>query len=223
MSEEIWRDITGYEGLYQVSNCGRVKSFYHGGRILKQSLKRGYMFVELYLNTNGKIHIVHRLVAQAFIPNPLNKLEVNHINGIKTDNRVENLEWVTRSENEQHAYDTGLAHGMRGENNLNAKLTNEQARYIRENPDKLTGGQLAKRFGITPISVSEIQRGKTYADAGGTIRKSKCPPVPDEVREQIRRIYVQGSREFGLRGLARKYGVSQSTIWRIVHEEVKQP
>ena len=114
MSEEIWRDIAGYEGLYQVSNCGRVKSFYRGGRILKQSLKRGYMFVELYLNTNGKIHIVHRLVAQAFIPNPLNKLEVNHINGIKTDNRVENLEWVTRSENEQHAYDTGLAHGMRG-------------------------------------------------------------------------------------------------------------
>lgn len=112
---EIWKDIEGYEGLYQVSNLGRVKSFKRKGcrqdRILKCGISpRGYHQVTL---SNGiqEATQVHRLIALHFIPNPENKRTVNHINGIKTDNRIENLEWCTYQENNLHAYKTGLKKG----------------------------------------------------------------------------------------------------------------
>jgi hypothetical protein len=114
MEQEIWKDIKGWEGLYQVSNIGRIKSFekiqYPTERILKQRLRLGYLCVVLYSGEvkNKKYYLVHRLVAIAFIPNPENKKWVNHINGIKADSRVENLEWVTPGENQKHAYDNGL-------------------------------------------------------------------------------------------------------------------
>ena len=99
--EEIWKDVTNYEGLYQVSNLGRVKSLgfdkWHKGRILKQSFdgKGKYLFVGLHKNGETKQKNVHRLVAETFIPNPNNLPCVNHINEIKTDNRASNLEWCT--------------------------------------------------------------------------------------------------------------------------------
>lgn len=123
--QEIWKDIAGYEGLYQVSNLGRVKSLerytqnhgkpqHHPEQIKKPSDKKrkgvlqGYLALQLYKNNEGKNFHVHRLVAEAFIPNPENKRTVNHKNGDKHDNRVENLEWTTYSENNVHAYQTGL-------------------------------------------------------------------------------------------------------------------
>lgn len=96
--EEIWKDIEGYEGLYQVSNLGRVKKL---PTILKNSLdKQGYEVVQL-VNENGKKKVlkIHRLVANAFIENTENKPQVDHINTIRNDNRVENLRWVTPKEN----------------------------------------------------------------------------------------------------------------------------
>lgn len=113
---EIWKDVVGYEGLYQVSNLGNVKSM---GRIkannqptkeklMKKYIGRGYYRVALYLDGKMKNKSVSRLVAQAFIPNTENKPCINHINGIKTYNIVENLEWCTVLENSQHAYNTGL-------------------------------------------------------------------------------------------------------------------
>lgn len=99
--EEIWKDIEGYEGLYQVSNLGRVKSLgfdrWHKGKILKPSFdsKRNYLFVGLHKNGKTTQRNIHRLVAKAFIPNPRNLPCVNHINETKTDNRAINLEFCT--------------------------------------------------------------------------------------------------------------------------------
>ena len=117
---EEWRAIRGYEGMYEVSSVGIVKGLdrvviYSNGRkdfkkerILKPSLNtNGYPFVFLSKG-NSTIKYIHRLVAEAFIPNPENKREVNHKNGVKDDNRVENLEWCTHFENMRHSWETGL-------------------------------------------------------------------------------------------------------------------
>lgn len=107
--EEVWKDVIGYEGLYQVSNKGNVKSLIYkrqngNASILKLVTKNnGYIQVTLVKDEYKSIQ-VHRLVAQMFIPNPENKPQVNHINGIRNDNRVENLEWVTASENQIHSH-----------------------------------------------------------------------------------------------------------------------
>ena len=102
--EEIWKDIKGYEGLYQVSNLGRIKSLTRKNvlkeRIIKGGIqKNGYRFVLLYKDKKVRIFKVHRLVAEAFIPNPNEYKEINHIDENKQNNNAENLEWCTRSYN----------------------------------------------------------------------------------------------------------------------------
>ena len=118
---EVWKDIPGYEGRYQVSSIGRIKSLpryvnNHTGKILiKEKIlaqrpdKKGYMRIDLN-DSKGKKHFygVHRLVMMAFAPNPLNKPQVNHIDGNKSNNNLENLEWCTNGENQKHAYKNGL-------------------------------------------------------------------------------------------------------------------
>ena len=106
--QEIWKDIVGYEGLYQVSNLGRVKSLGNTKArkekiLLGVSISDNYLQIGLNKNGERKRYVIHRLVAEAFIPNPLNKPQVNHINGNKKDNRVENLEWWTQCENIRHS------------------------------------------------------------------------------------------------------------------------
>lgn len=122
METEIWKAIKGYEGLYEVSNIGRVKSLsrkVNGPRqgvkwtlrekLLKTTVKKSGRYIQISLyNLGRKRKLVHCLVAEAFIPNPENKPEVNHKSGDKSDNRIENLEWVTRQENLDHASECGL-------------------------------------------------------------------------------------------------------------------
>lgn len=114
---EVWKDVVGYEGLYQVSNLGRVKSLAkidRLGRCYPERLKAqvnngtGYLVVNLKHNGKQQMRSVHRLVAEHFISNELELPEVNHIDGNKFNNVVDNLEWCTHSENMQHAVDTGL-------------------------------------------------------------------------------------------------------------------
>lgn len=129
---ENWKDVVGYEGLYQVSSLGTVKSLdrvvsnHQGsgvrrGKIMSFTECKGYHRVILTKNAKHKSPFVQRLVAEAFIPNPENKKEVNHLNGVKTDNRACNLEWVTPSENMKHAYDKGLKKGLTGASNPKSK------------------------------------------------------------------------------------------------------
>ena len=109
--EEIWKNIKGYEDRYQVSNLGNVRSLMRNGTKggeVKKNERHGYLRVRLWKNKSIKTIGIHRLVAQAFITNPLNKPQVNHKNGNKKDNRVENLEWVNATENMNHAYNNGL-------------------------------------------------------------------------------------------------------------------
>lgn len=116
--QEIWKDIQGYEGLYQISNLGNVKSLSFGPKNIRRSGKErilksspsncGYYKVELYNNGKSKMHYIHRLVATAFIPNPHNKPQINHIDGVKSNNSAANLEWITASENQKHSIRIGL-------------------------------------------------------------------------------------------------------------------
>ena len=106
---EKWRDIPGYEGFYQVSDLGNVRSIrFNKIRNMKSWDSHGYRAVELCMNNNRHTVGVHRLVALTFIPNPENKPEVNHKDRNKSNNNVENLEWVTQSENVAHAYRHGV-------------------------------------------------------------------------------------------------------------------
>jgi hypothetical protein len=121
---EVWRDVVGYEGYYQVSSLGRVRSLdrildkpnlltggltVRKGRLLRQRELWGYLYVNLCVHDKREHCRVHRLVVTAFIPNPENKPQINHKNGNKRDNRVYNLEWATASENSQHSYSNGLS------------------------------------------------------------------------------------------------------------------
>lgn len=113
---EIWHDVRGYEGIYQVSNIGNVRSLDRicngvrvKGQYKKQSINsNGYRVVNLVYCGKQRLGLVHRLVATAFIDNPHDKQEVNHIDGDKTNNNVKNLEWVTGDENMEHAFSIGL-------------------------------------------------------------------------------------------------------------------
>ena len=173
---EIWKDIEGYQGQYQVSNYGRVKSLarvlvYKDGRILNKKeiiLKliiqnTGYLKITLYGKIKPYQEYIHRLVALAFIPNPENKPQVNHDNGIKTDNHVSNLEWSTKSENCQHAVDSGLCSGV-GETHYDSKLSKIQVLEIREKyvPRKYSTYKLAKEYDVHQSTIHRIINDKIW-------------------------------------------------------------
>lgn len=175
--DEVWKDVVGYEGFFQVSSLGNIKSLQREvfcgksyPRVIKEkpmgrSLnKDGYYKVSL---RNGKTHktpTLHRLVAEAFIPNVDNKPVVNHINGIKTDNRIENLEWCTVKENVVHAVKIGLQTGVLGEANHNCKITEENVYKIKKEyvAEKKTYAELGIIYGISPSQIGRIIKGQRW-------------------------------------------------------------
>ena len=191
---EIWKDVVGYEGSYQVSNIGRVKSvprvIIRGNgwphpvreRILRPAKKSdGYLSCALCVGKKLRSFTIHRLVASAFLANNLPDsadVTVDHINGVKTDNRAENLEYVTRTENVRRSFKMGLQPSKNGVLNGLAKLTQSQADMIREcyghslNQCCKKGSKpfpsrwLAKAFKTNKKTVLKIISGESYRNQG---------------------------------------------------------
>lgn len=175
---EIWVPVKFFERKLHVSNYGRVKSparfvnnrhakWLKESKILCQSFTgpgRDYLKISIRMNGKSKNLSVHRLVAKAFIPNPLEKPCVNHLNGNKSDNRVENLEWCTYSENHIHAYKLRLRSpkNQRGSNNGNVKLTEMQVLEVRSLRGIVTQKKLAAKFNVDQTTISDIQLRKRW-------------------------------------------------------------
>ena len=162
MDVEEFKDIKGYEGLYQISNFGRIKSLKRDcgnqycdiDKILSLKMDSyGYPQQVLCKNGKRKSHKIHRLVAIHFIENIENKAQINHINGIKTDNNVTNLEWTTMSENIVHAYSLRLI-DRRGVKNTMSKLNESQVLEIRKM--KELGASISDIKNVFNVSISVI-------------------------------------------------------------------
>ena len=178
-ANEEWRPVVGYEGLYEVSDRGRVRSLdrtvgtYYGervmsGRVLISSpFTSGYLRVGLCGVGRMKCRRVHRLVMESFVGEIPDGMQVNHVNGDKADNRLANLEYVTPRENIRHGMATGLIR-KGGEDNWSAKLTAESVREIRRRYRRGSGPgyiRLGREFGVNPSTVARIVKGLTWQAA----------------------------------------------------------
>jgi hypothetical protein len=168
-----WKPVVGFEGLYEVSDLGRVRSLdrtvpsiigikqHRRGAIMAQSLDSDYLHLLLWKNGKGYNCWTHRLVAQAFIPNPDGKPEVNHKEQPKTDNRVSNLEWATKAQNDEHAAMTGLV--LKGSKVGTAKLTEAQVVLMRKLwAQGWTQNALQGFFEVSQTTVQYAVTGKSW-------------------------------------------------------------
>jgi hypothetical protein len=180
-----WRPCVGFENLYEVSNTGLVRRIgkQHGakfGRIITLiKTPKGYLNATLYLG-NGRTHkSIHKLVMAAFVGERPFNLEINHKNGVKTDNRVENLEYITHKENAIHASRNGLRKPLFGEKHPQAKLKNGDIFKIREMYAKKEANQpeLGRMYGVSHTIISDIVNRKTW--------NHLCEIVPAEVAVSV--------------------------------------
>jgi hypothetical protein len=180
--DEIWRSIANYEGYYEVSNLGRIRRIKAAvgtkpGRILTPVYKHdGYTRIRLYKETVWKSIYIHRLVAVAFLGDPPTlEHQPNHLNGVRDDNRADNLEWATRSENLIHSNRVLHRYNPYGEYNHNTKLSDNDVREIRQlYADKVYNQvQLGKRFNVSQACIWRIVKDKSrlrYTEPKTTFR-----------------------------------------------------
>lgn len=170
---EIWKDVESYKGIYKVSNTGKIKSIDRnikmgsgfgvckGKTLSDYKDKDGYLVVSLSNKSKYKLSKVHRVVASAFIPNPLNLPQVNHKDGVKTNNHVDNLEWCDGFHNMRHANRTGLVNHKKGDNHHRRKVSshmiNVLKRYLKIYPNA-NRTMLAKKLNITRSYISVLNK-----------------------------------------------------------------
>ena len=181
MSVEIWKPIAGYELLYEVSNLGRVKSLKRNttvGGIMKLQINRGYVQVSLCKQGRHCTKKLHRLVAEAFLPNPYAKPEVNHKDGNKKNNRVSNLEWSTGSENINHAFSTGL--NKAGKNNKfsskEVEMYTTNGMFIKTFPSMM---EAQRQTGVNHCNIQGCCVGRNRTAGGYTWRYAEGGGVGD--------------------------------------------
>lgn len=172
---EEWKEIPGLlsrYGKYYASADGRVKNE-KGLILLVRPHYKGYKMVRVVCNGKERNFQVHRAVALAWLPNPDNKPQVNHKNGIKADNRLDNLEWCTNAENQRHAYDTGLKVGIKTGKPFYIRvgcLSREQVRDIRNTVIKINGRggisrlDLCKKYGVSLHVIKDVRARRSYVD-----------------------------------------------------------
>jgi hypothetical protein len=179
---EPWKAVPGYEGLYDVSSKGRIRRVHPPNYKHKETLyvvlkpvinRMGYYRITLSKNNNRINYSIHRLVAMAFIENPSNKPFINHKDGNKVNNTVENLEWCTPGENNIHAFETGLNRYhpehlplLRGEDNPKHILKENDVRKIRIllESGKYTQSEIGKMYGVSKYAIFDIKRGKSWKE-----------------------------------------------------------
>ncbi len=166
---EIWKDISGYEGIYKISNKGNIKSLsrFHvpKDRILTGfKSNNGYVCIELSKEGFSSRFYVHRIMAIAFLPNPYNKPNINHKDGVRNNNNLDNIEWCTQKENIQHAHRTGLARVGIGEKQAHSKLKTNNINKIRSM--YRTGAYTMKEIGdiykVSYQSISDVVNFRTW-------------------------------------------------------------
>jgi hypothetical protein len=169
------KDVKDYEGLYFLNENGNIFSYPKKTRkgirqIFPNIINTNYMMIDLCKNGKVKKHLFHRLMAQTFLENKENKEQVNHINGIKTDNRLENLEWNTRSENQLHSIRLGLRTTI-GEKNSQCKINSEQVLLILD--DNRPYKEIQQDYKISISTISDIKRGYSWTHITGKINLKK--------------------------------------------------
>lgn len=173
--DEEWKAISEFEGIYEISNYGRVKRLQRVAvrgpgtvRTLKELIRKtrlnqGYETLFLKNGAVNKNVKIHRLVAQEFIDNPHSKIEVNHKDGNKTNNYVGNLEWCTRKENAVHAFRNGLIKFRKGQECLNAKLSNEKVIDIKKRIGAgVSSVIIGEKFGVSKNTINDIKFNRTW-------------------------------------------------------------
>lgn len=225
--DEYWKQIKGFPNYY-ISNYGRIWSIHKKDFKKPRKNKYGYFIVDLYNKNIGKTFIVHRLVAEHFIPNPENKSEVNHIDGNKQNNYAGNLEWVTPKENIQHAITNNLMNN-KGENNKQSILTEKDVKEIIYllKYTSLTQKEIAEKYNVASQTISQIKLQKTWKYLNLDIKKIKNKTAKGErngrckITEEIAKsiIYDLLDKQLKSTEIAKKYNVTYDTVQNIKHKK----